>query len=55
MIDKTRSAFEVLEKVPHNIYALLLIGIGAGLVAIGQRDSGTMIIGGGLLAFQRGQ
>jgi hypothetical protein len=40
--------------VGDHVWAMLLVGVGALLVAIGHKDVGELIVGGGLALF-RGQ
>ena len=40
--------------VGDHVWAVTMIALGAGLVALGHKDTGELVVGGGLAAF-RGQ
>lgn len=52
MREKLEAVLTTLEKTPMNIWAVILIAIGATLVLFKHEQAGTNIISGGLFAFQ---
>lgn len=52
MLEKTKTAFVVLEDVPHDIYAALLVALGSVLTFLGHHDEAMLVLGAGIGIFK---